>query len=39
MFCVYGRMQECYSIIYAWAADYFEIIHFNTIKQSYCPMC
>jgi len=39
MLCADGRMQQCYPVICAWMADYFEIIHLHSIKQPHCPGC
>jgi len=35
--CVDGRMGQCYPVICAWTADYFENIHLHSIKQPHCP--
>jgi len=32
-------MQQCYPVICAWVADYFEIIHLLSIKHPHCPVC
>jgi len=32
-------MQQCFPVICASKADYFENIHFHSIKQHDCPMC
>jgi len=37
--CADGRMQQCYPVICAWMADYFENIHLHSIKQPHCPVC
>jgi len=39
MLCVDGRMRQCYPVICAWTADYFENIHLHSIKQPHCPGC
>ena len=39
MLCADGRMRQCYPVICAWTADYFENIHLHSIKQPHCPVC
>jgi len=39
MLCADGRMRQCYHVICAWTADYFENIHLHSIKQPYYPAC
>jgi len=39
MLCADGQMQQCYLVIYAWTADYFENIYLHSIKQPHCPVC
>jgi hypothetical protein len=39
MLCADGRMRQCYPVICAWTADYFENIHLHLIKQPHCPVC
>jgi len=34
-----GRKRQCYPVICAWMADYFENIHLHSIKQPHCPVC
>jgi hypothetical protein len=34
-----GRMLQCYPVICAWRADYFENIHWHSIEQPDCPVC
>jgi hypothetical protein len=34
-----SRMWQCYPVISAWTADYFENIHLHSIKQPHCPVC
>jgi len=38
MLWVNSRMQQCYPVISAWMADYFENIHLHSIKQPHCPV-
>ena len=38
MLCADGRMWQCYPVICAWTADYFENIHLHSIKQPHCPV-
>jgi len=33
MLCGDGRMRQCYPVISAWTADYFENMHLHSIKQ------
>jgi len=39
MLCADGQMRQCYPVICAWTADYFENIHLHSIKQPHCPVC
>jgi hypothetical protein len=39
MLCADSRMRQCYPVICAWMADYFENIPLHSIKQSHCPVC
>ena len=39
MLCADGRMRQCYPVICAWTADYFENIHLHLNKQHHCPVC
>jgi len=39
MLCADGGMRQCYPVICAWTADYFENIDLHSIKQPYCPVC
>jgi len=39
MLCADDRMRQCYPVICAWMADYFENIHLHSIKQPHCPVC
>ena len=39
MLCADGRMWQCYPVICAWTADYFENIHLHSITQPHCPVC
>ena len=39
MLCTDGWMWQCYPVICAWMADYFENIHLHSIKQPHCPVC
>jgi hypothetical protein len=34
-----GWMRQCYPVISAWTADYFENIHLHLVKQPHCPVC
>jgi len=36
--CADSRMRQCYPVICAWMADYFENIHLHSIKQPHCPV-
>jgi len=38
MLCANGWMLQCYPVICAWTADYFEIIHLHSIKQPICSV-
>jgi len=38
MLCADGWMRQCYPVICAWTADYFENIDLHSIKQPYCPL-
>ena len=37
--CEDGRMRQCYTVIRAWTADYFENIQLHSITQPHCPVC
>jgi hypothetical protein len=39
LLCADGWMRQCYPVICAWTADYFENIHLHSTKQPYCPEC
>jgi hypothetical protein len=39
MLCADCQMRQCYAVICAWTADYFENIHLHSIKQPHCPVC
>jgi hypothetical protein len=39
MLCADGKMQQCFPIICAWTANYFENIHLHAITQPGCRMC
>jgi hypothetical protein len=39
MLCADGWLWQCYPVICAWTADYFENIHLHSIKQPHCPVC
>jgi hypothetical protein len=39
MLCADGKMRQCFPIICAWTADYFENIHLHAIQQPGCPVC
>jgi len=36
MLCADGQIQQCYTVICAWTADYSKIIHLHLIKQPHC---
>jgi len=33
-----GQMRQCFPVICAWMADYFENIHLDPFKQPHCPV-
>jgi len=37
--CADGRKRQCYPVICAWTADYFENIHLHSFNQPHCPVC
>jgi len=39
MLCAHSRMWQCYPVICAWPADYFENTHLNSIKQPHYTVC
>jgi hypothetical protein len=39
MVCADGQMWQCYPVICAWTADYFENIDLHSIKQRHCHVC
>jgi hypothetical protein len=38
MLCADYQMRQCYPVICAWTADYFENVHLHSIKQPQCPV-
>jgi len=34
-----GQMWQCYPVICAWTADFFENIHLHSVRQLHCPVC
>ena len=39
MLCADGQMRQCFPVMCAWTAGYFENIHSHPIKHHLCPMC